>query len=379
MPSLSSEIERVSVPLLDLKAQYIAIREEVRAAIDRVVESQGFILGPEVAAFEKEIADYSRSAFAVGVSSGTDALLIALMAIGIKPNDEVITTPYSFFATAGSVARLGAKPVFVDIDPATCNLDPSGIEKAITRRTRAILPVHLYGQMAEMEPIMEIAARHDLFVVEDAAQAIGAEYRGRRQRDAGIDEHDSRGGQRRRFDQLRPGTAAEARSGPQAGRHVGAERGGDRLQRRRVLRHSPQPRERKQRRRRVGRAAADAGGERQVLGEREPRAAPVPGVERARRAQNEIVGRIAERGGEGAGDSERQRVGRARLERVAAFGEGEERVEQVVAVGTAADDVEMEIELGRRRDPDRRRRFSHRAACPSPLRARPAASSRAAV
>ncbi len=180
MPSLSSEIERVSVPLLDLKAQYIAIREEVRAAIDRVVESQGFILGPEVAAFEKEIADYSRSAFAVGVSSGTDALLIALMAIGIKPNDEVITTPYSFFATAGSVARLGAKPVFVDIDPATCNLDPSGIEKAITRRTRAILPVHLYGQMAEMEPIMEIAARHDLFVVEDAAQAIGAEYRGRR-------------------------------------------------------------------------------------------------------------------------------------------------------------------------------------------------------
>lgn len=168
------------IPLLDLKAQYATIREEVRAAIERVVESQHFILGPEVEAFEKEIAAYSQCDFAVGVSSGTDALLIALMAIGIKPDDEVITTPYSFFATAGGIARLGAKPVFVDIDPATCNLDPSRIEGVITRRTRAIMPVHLYGQMAEMDSIMQIAGKHNLFVIEDAAQAIGAEYRGRR-------------------------------------------------------------------------------------------------------------------------------------------------------------------------------------------------------
>ena len=180
MSSVSTGIERVSVPLLDLKAQYGAIREEVRAAIDRVVESQHFILGPEVEAFEKEIAAYSQCAFAVGVSSGTDALLIALMAIGIKPQDEVITTPYSFFATAGGIVRLGATPVFVDIDPATCNLDPSGIERAITRRTRAIMPVHLYGQMAEMDSIMRMADSHNLLVIEDAAQAIGAEYRGRR-------------------------------------------------------------------------------------------------------------------------------------------------------------------------------------------------------
>ncbi len=168
------------IPLLDLKAQYVTIREEVRAAIERVVESQHFILGPEVEAFEKEIAAYSQSEFAVGVSSGTDALLIALMAIGIKPNDEVISTPYSFFATAGSIVRLGAKPVFVDIDPATYNLDPSSIERAITKRTRAIMPVHLYGQMAEMDSIMQIAESYNLFVIEDAAQAIGAEHRGRR-------------------------------------------------------------------------------------------------------------------------------------------------------------------------------------------------------
>ncbi|MGH9931392.1 MAG: DegT/DnrJ/EryC1/StrS family aminotransferase [Pyrinomonadaceae bacterium] len=168
------------IPLLDLKAQYAAIREEVREAIERVVESQQFILGPEVEAFEQEIAAYSQCDFAVGVSSGTDALLIALMAIGIKPDDEVITTPYSFFATAGSIARLGAKPVFADIDPDTCNLDPSNIERSITKRTRAIMPVHLYGQMAEMDSIRRISDAHNLFVIEDAAQAIGAEYRGYR-------------------------------------------------------------------------------------------------------------------------------------------------------------------------------------------------------
>ncbi|MDQ5852103.1 MAG: DegT/DnrJ/EryC1/StrS family aminotransferase [Chloroflexota bacterium] len=171
---------RAAVPLLDLKAQYAAIRDEIQAALNRVVESQHFILGPEVEALEQEIADYCRCAYGIGVSSGTDALLACLMAIDLKPGDEVITTPYTFFATAGAVARLGARPVFVDIDPATYNLAPAAIERAITHRTRAIIPVHLYGQMAEMDPIMEVARRHDLYVIEDAAQAIGAEYRGRR-------------------------------------------------------------------------------------------------------------------------------------------------------------------------------------------------------
>ncbi len=168
------------VPLLDLKAQYATIRQEIREAIDNVIESQYFILGPEVAALEEEIAAYSQCKFGIGVSSGTDALLISLMAIDLKPGDEVVTTPYTFFATAGSIARLGAKPVFVDIDPVTYNIDPSGIEAAITERTRAILPVHLYGQMADVDPIMEIARRHNLLVIEDAAQAIGSEYKGRR-------------------------------------------------------------------------------------------------------------------------------------------------------------------------------------------------------
>ena len=168
------------IPFLDLKAQYATIRHEVRAAIDRVVEAQQFMLGPEVEALEREVAEYSQCAHAIGVSSGTDALLASLMAIETQPGDEVITTPYSFFATAGSIDRVRARPVFVDIDPLTYNIDPQAIEAAITERTRAIIPVHLFGQVAEMDPIMEIAHRHKLYVIEDAAQAIGAEHRGRR-------------------------------------------------------------------------------------------------------------------------------------------------------------------------------------------------------
>jgi dTDP-4-amino-4,6-dideoxygalactose transaminase len=166
----------MGVPLLDLKAHHEPLHKEVMAAIEQTFRSQAFILGPEVGKLEERVASYCQTQFGIGVSSGTDALLIALMAIGVGPGDEVITSPYSFFATAGAVARLGAKPVLVDIDPGTYNIDPSKIGKAITSKTKAMIPVHLYGQCADMAPIHDLAHRHNLKVIEDAAQAIGSEY-----------------------------------------------------------------------------------------------------------------------------------------------------------------------------------------------------------
>ncbi len=169
-----------TVPLLDLKPQYAAIKDEIQMAINRVCDSQYFIMGPEVQAFEQDLATYCQTEFALGVSSGTDALLLAMMAIGVKPGDEIITTPYTFFATAGCVARLGARAVFADIDPKTFNIDPAKIEERIMSKTKVIIPVQLFGQCADMDPIMDIAKRRNLYVIEDAAQAIGSEYEGRR-------------------------------------------------------------------------------------------------------------------------------------------------------------------------------------------------------
>jgi dTDP-4-amino-4,6-dideoxygalactose transaminase len=177
----------MKVPLLDLKEQYKIIKKEVMETAEELFESQYFILGPRVASLEKEIADYCSSKYAVGVSSGTDALLISLMAMDIGFKDTVITTPYTFFATAGSIARSGARPLFVDIDPKTYNISPECLESAIDsmtptelERLKAVIPVHLYGQCADMAPILEICKKYDLVVIEDAAQAIGSEYRGKR-------------------------------------------------------------------------------------------------------------------------------------------------------------------------------------------------------
>ena len=168
------------IPVLDLKAQYRTIKSELDAAVIRVLENAQFILGPEVAAFEKEFAAYCGAAVAVGLNSGTSALHLALLASGIGPGDEVITSPFTFVASAATIVYTGARPVFVDIEPASFNMDVSQVEAAITPRTKAILPVHLFGQPADMDPIMEIARRHRLVVIEDAAQAHGAEYKGRR-------------------------------------------------------------------------------------------------------------------------------------------------------------------------------------------------------
>ena len=177
----------MKVPLLDLKKQYHSIKEEILTVAEEIFESQYFILGPRVEALEKDIAGYCSSKHALGVSSGTDALLISLMAADIASQYTVITTPYTFFATAGSIFRTGARPIFVDIDPDTYNMSPEGLENIIDSMTdnelarlKAVIPVHLYGQCADMDPILKIAKQYHLVVIEDAAQAIGAEYRGRR-------------------------------------------------------------------------------------------------------------------------------------------------------------------------------------------------------
>ena len=166
------------VPLIDLQAQFAPLRDGVLDAIARVCDAQHFILGPEVEALERELEAFLGIPHAVGVSSGTDALLAALMALDVGPGDEVVTTPFSFFATAGSIARVGARPVFVDIDPATFNIDAGSVAAALTPKTKAVVPVHLFGQSADMAPIVDVAARSGIPVIEDAAQAIGACYRG---------------------------------------------------------------------------------------------------------------------------------------------------------------------------------------------------------
>ncbi len=168
------------IPLVDLKAQYQAIKPEIDAAMQRVIDNTSFILGKEVTQFENDYAAFCQTKHCVGVDSGTAALHLALIICGVKPGDEVITTTHTFVATAEVISVIGAKPVLVDIDSRTYNIDPSAIERAITPRTRAIIPVHLYGQPTEMDPILELARKHNLRVIEDAAQAHGAEYRGRR-------------------------------------------------------------------------------------------------------------------------------------------------------------------------------------------------------
>ncbi len=170
----------MQVPLLDLKPQYQSMKEEILAEISVICDSQMFILGEKVQKLETEIAHYCNSKYSCGVTSGSDALIIALMVEGIGPGDEVITTPFTFFATVGAICRVGATPVFADIDPKTFNIDPVQVAAKITHRTRAIIPVHLFGQSVDMDPLMEMAKKHNLIIIEDACQAIGAEYKGKR-------------------------------------------------------------------------------------------------------------------------------------------------------------------------------------------------------
>jgi dTDP-4-amino-4,6-dideoxygalactose transaminase len=169
----------MAVPLIDLKRQYTPIKDDVENAVKTVLDHGHFILGPELKKFEAEVAEYCHIKHAIGVASGTDALLLALRACGVEPGDEVITSAFSFFASAGVISRLGARPVFVDIDPDTFNIDPDLISAAITDRTKVIMPIHLFGQCADMDPILEMAGKKGIKVVEDAAQAIGSQYRGR--------------------------------------------------------------------------------------------------------------------------------------------------------------------------------------------------------
>jgi dTDP-4-amino-4,6-dideoxygalactose transaminase len=168
---------KMKVPFFDLAVQFKSIENEIKSALDEVFQNQQFIMGPKVQALEEAIAQYCQTRYAIGVASGSDALLLSLMALDIKAGDEVLLPPFTFFATAGSVSRLGATPVFVDIDRETFNIDPLKIEEKITARTKAILPVHLFGQCADMDPLLEIAKEKRLFVIEDAAQALGAEYK----------------------------------------------------------------------------------------------------------------------------------------------------------------------------------------------------------
>ncbi len=181
MPTdISASSPSEPVPFIDLVAQYQTIRDEVKEAVDQVFETQSFVLGEQVEQLEAEIAEYCDARHAIGCASGTDALILSLLGLGIGPGDEVITSPFTFFATAGAIHRIGARPKFVDIDPVTYNLDPQQVEDAVDDNTKAIMPVHIFGQCAEMEPLWRISASKNIPIIEDACQAIGAEYRGRR-------------------------------------------------------------------------------------------------------------------------------------------------------------------------------------------------------